>query len=40
MALPVELALITIVWIGLIPSGILLALWFKQTKVANESAHR
>ena len=30
MALPFELAVISIVWIGLIPSGILLARWFKQ----------
>jgi hypothetical protein len=29
MALPFELAAITFVWIGLIPSGILMALWFR-----------
>ncbi|UWZ86331.1 hypothetical protein [Occallatibacter riparius] len=29
MALPFELAVITIVWIGLVPSGILAALWIR-----------
>jgi hypothetical protein len=31
MALPFELAVITIVWIGLVPVGIQLALWFRFT---------
>jgi hypothetical protein len=30
MALPFELAVITIVWIGLVPCGILAALWFRR----------
>jgi hypothetical protein len=30
MALPFELAVITIVWIGLVPAGILSALWFRR----------
>jgi hypothetical protein len=34
MALPFELAVITIVWIGLAPSGILAALWFRRWSAA------
>jgi hypothetical protein len=34
MALPFELAVITIVWLGLIPSGILLALWFRRVRLS------
>jgi hypothetical protein len=35
MALPFELAVITIVWIGLIPIGILMALWFRRARQAS-----
>jgi hypothetical protein len=30
MALPFELAVITVVWLGLIPIGILSARWFRR----------
>jgi hypothetical protein len=33
MALPFELAVITIVWIGLVPVGILMALWFRRARL-------
>jgi hypothetical protein len=35
MALPFELAVITIVWIGLIPIGMLLAIWFRRVRLTH-----
>lgn len=32
MALPFELAVITVVWIGLVPAGVLSALWFRNLR--------
>lgn len=38
MALPFELAVITVVWIGLIPIGILLARWFRRADASSQKA--